>query len=169
MFLGYHSPRQGLYGITLGVTSHVVYSILLQQLSRNRKTRNARYMKYSAYVVAFCVLSVTMNIWYELANKHRVQWIKMLPSTILTTLCVATGFVIANYTNWFIVELFVRQTTWEEQNTGKYNYFAGCAKSNKLLSTAVTLHCKVLFNHWQSKMNTDTALVADKPGTSWQV
>jgi hypothetical protein len=99
VFLGYHSLRQSLYGITLGITSHVIFATLLTQLSRDRKTRHTRYIRYFLYLASFWAITVIMNIWYDLTMKHAIVWFKLIPSTILTILCGFCGYILANYTD----------------------------------------------------------------------
>jgi hypothetical protein len=96
IFLGYHTLRQCLYGITLGITSHILYANSIKLLPSDPKVRHSRYMTVYAYLFVYWILSVFLNVWYETVMGHHVQWNKMIPSTIFTVLCGVCGYLLGS-------------------------------------------------------------------------
>lgn len=99
VFLGFHSLRQCLYGITLGTISHVIFATCLNNSAQTSKGDSNRYQDLFAFLFVYWLLSIIVNVWYESSTGHYVRWLKMIPSIILTILCGICGLVLSYMSN----------------------------------------------------------------------
>ncbi|KAL0480292.1 hypothetical protein AKO1_007062 [Acrasis kona] len=92
VFLGYHSVRQSLYGITIGALSHVVCTELLRFLTFtfDRRSNFLPYLHLVGIIVSYFFSSALLVVIYAYLHQHEFSLFKLIPSalfTILTSLC----------------------------------------------------------------------------------